>query len=113
MKEWSVVLRPVAAEVKLKGSRNKSKVKGLALMLTDGYQESEISRVAFQRPASNNPDEDFIAVLDIKLDQAQDVVELMNEFEQERERMEKDRDWEAGEKIREILGANKLPNEMQ
>lgn len=99
MKEWTVICEPVANNEP--GKKNRG---GLRVILTDGDREHELSRVAFARRNSRNPDESFVVQLQHELDKAYEVAATVNELMGEFERLQEEASRKARDLVREVLG---------
>lgn len=78
MAEWKIVLRP---EGKNPGEQEERNEGGMVIELMDGdgYRRQEVSRVAFARRNSRNPDVGFEEQLRAEWAKANEAVGLLNE----------------------------------
>lgn len=77
---------------------------GLRVVLTDGEETWEVSRVAFIRRNSRNPETDFPAALDAELDRAAEAADALNAAMDEAESARSEAAEKARARVREILG---------
>lgn len=95
---WQIGLRVVRDDVDGKI------IRGLGVVLIDDkLEEYEVTRVAFQRSYSSQPDKDFEDALDEALDKAEQAKDVIVEFEDEIERARADAVDDARKRILEIL----------
>lgn len=100
---WTVVVQPRTDNL----GKNKG---GLVVALTDGDASHEVSRVAYVRRNSKNPDVEFGDQLDAEIEKAQRAADAVNDYLDELERAEDERVVKAREKVREILGREPRAN---
>jgi len=99
---WQVGLRVIREDI------NGKIIRGLAVVLVDDkLEEYEVTRVAFQRSFSSQPDLDFETALDEALDKAEEAKDVIVEFEDEIERARADAVDGARQRILEILDHDK------
>lgn len=78
MADWKIVVKP---EGKNPGGADDTNEGGMVLYLHDGsaHQRQEVSRVAFARRHSRNPDVPFKNQLDVEMEKARTAVGVLNE----------------------------------
>lgn len=99
---WSVIVRPVEAN-----SEGEENMGGLVIYLADGTddgQEYEVTRVAYARRASRNPDVSFEDQLRIEIGKAEEAAASMNELLDEYARQAFEKVLEQRDRIRDLLG---------
>lgn len=101
MSDWGVIMRPVRQD---SGSVSYG---GLALLLTDGADEHEVSRVAFARDKSKSPKAEFGDALQQEIAKAEEAADLINDYEQKTEAARQIAVSEAQDRIREIMGSSR------
>lgn len=99
---WSVICRPAEGNPKGNG-RN---LGGLVVLLADGAdeEEHEVTRVAFTRRRSRNPNVPFEEQLQVELEKARRAAEALTALEREYETLREEERAKAREEIRELLG---------
>lgn len=91
---WTVVLKPISD----------NPTSGLAVFLTDGEEEREMSRVAFQRRNSLHAKTGLAQQLENEMARADEAAAIVNELQEECERLQRDATRRARERITELLG---------
>jgi hypothetical protein len=91
---WRVICKPVEDNPQ----------SGLAVILTDGEEERETTRVGFLRDKSKHAKVGFAKQLQAELDKAEEAATTINELYEEAQRAEAEARERAMEKLREILG---------
>lgn len=91
---WGVILVPV----------EDNPLSGLAVVLTDGDERSEVSRVGYQRKDTNNPGADLAQQLEAEIEKADAAAEIVNDFQAECDRLQAEAAERARERLRAILG---------
>jgi hypothetical protein len=109
VRPWSVALDAVADEDEWPPDRRrrprvKRNLSGIVVSLTDGEEYVEVSRVAFVRRNSRNPEAEFPVQLEAEIEKAELAAEALNEWLDDRERMMEERYMEIQDRVREIIG---------
>lgn len=99
MAVWTVICEPVSVNTETGKNRG-----GLRVILTDGVQEHEMSRVGFARRNSRNPGQSFEVQLQQELDKAYEAAATVNELHEELEELMNEAARKARDRIREVLG---------
>jgi hypothetical protein len=109
VRPWSVALDAVADEDEWpadrrrrpRGPRTRS---GIVISLSDGEEHVEVSRVAFVRRNSRNPEAEFASQLEAEIEKAELAADELNSWLDDRERMMEERYMEIQDRVREIIG---------
>lgn len=96
---WAVLMRAANGR-----DESGESITGVAVLITDGTNEWEISRVAFNRRVSANPGKMFDTVLREEMEKAQTAADVMNDALDDFDRAKADAQYQWREKIREVLG---------
>jgi hypothetical protein len=109
VRPWSVAIDAVADEDewppdRRRRPRYKRNLSGILISLTDGEEHVEVSRVAFVRRNSRNPEAEFASQLEAEIEKAELAADALNAWLDERERMIEERYMEVQDRVREIIG---------
>lgn len=107
MKEWIVACKPTMDSNYKTGGKNTG---GLVVYLTDGEDWREVTRVAYARQDSRNPEIPFEDQLQEELEKAGEACDVLNETLDELARVEESQVADAKKRIDEILGKRPAPN---
>lgn len=104
MAEWTVICLPVS---------DANKQSGIAVVLTDGDERHEVSRVAFARRDSEDPACPFEDKLLAEVAKGDSAADTMNDLIEELERLQYIARADAHEKLRAVLGNGKPSEKMK
>jgi hypothetical protein len=109
VRPWSVALDAVADEDEWPADRRRRprvrrNLSGIIISLSDGEEHVEVSRVAFVRRNSRNPEAEFASQLEAEIEKAELAADELNSWLDDRERMMEERYMEIQDRVREIIG---------